>query len=260
MKVQHMHKVIPVLFLSLWLVWGCSESPLTLQVSFDEVSGLKENDSVYFGKNEIGQVTKVSYTKQGDYLVEVQIAPPFKDTATEYSKFHIARSPANQLNMAVIVEQERPGGVVLHDGTVVQGIAGSRQLTEIFDDLQKKLAAAQSELSITLQEFTKSLGAATEKIDRQLAAAIDSLAMQFKSFGDELGKVPDSQQVKQLEESVKQFVDEFQNASKDVQQRLQNEIIPQLRLELEELHQQLQKEGREEELEQIDKQAKKLYI
>lgn len=261
MRAQRMHRMIPLLYLSmLFLVWGCSESPLTLQVNFDEVSGLKQNDLVYFAKNEIGQVTKVSYTKQGDYLVEVQIAPPFKNSATQDSKFYIAPSPANALNMAVIVEQERLGGVALNNGTVVQGSTRTEQLTEIFDDLQKKLAAAQNELNTTLQEFTKSLGITSEQINRQLAATIDDLALQFKTFADELSKVPDSQQVKRLEESVKQFADEFQKAGKDVQERLQNEILPRLRMELEELHKDLKKEGREEELEQIDQQVKKLYI
>ena len=261
MRAQHMRRLIPLFYLALlFFMGGCSESPLTLQVSFDEVSGLKQNDLVYFGKNEIGQVTKVSYTKEGDYLVEVRIAPSFKNSATQDSKFYIALSPANPLNMAVIVEQEHSGGLVLHNGTVVQGSVKTDQLTEIFDDLQKKLAAAQVELNNTLQEFKKSLGVSSEKIDQQLAATIDDLAMQFETFADELGKIPDSQQVKELEQSVKQFADEFQKAGKDVQDRLQNEIIPQLRMKLEELHKQLKKEGREEELEQIDQQVEKLYI
>ncbi len=256
---QHMHRLIALFFL-LFVVWGCSESPLTLQVSYDEVSGLKQNDLVYFGNNEIGRVTMVSYTKDGDYLVEVQIAPPFKNSATQDSKFYIARSPANASDMAVIVEQEHSGGVVLHNGTVVQGSAKTDRLMEVFDDLQKKLAAAQNELNITLHEFATSLGATSEEINRQLAITVEELTLQFKTFTDELGKVPDSQQVKRLEESVKQFVDEFQKVGKDVQQRLQNEVVPQLRKELEELHEKLQKHGREEELKQIDKEVKKLYI
>ena len=256
-----MHRLIPLLCLALLLVvGGCSESPLSLQVRFAEVAGLKQNDLVYFGKNEIGQVTKVSYTKEGDYLLDVQIEPPFKNTASQDSKFYIARSPANESNMAVIIEQERSDGVALKSGTVVQGNARTAQLTQIFDDLQKKLAAAQEELNTTLQEFTKSLGVTSKEMNQQLAATLDGLALQFKSFTDELGRVPDSEQVKRLEESIKQFAEEFHQAGKDVQERLQNEVVPQLRMELDELHNRLKKEGREEELEQIDQQVKKLYI
>lgn len=260
MKHQHIHRSITLVYLSLLLLlWGCSENPLTFQVRFPAVSGLNQNDLVYFDNNKIGQVKKVFYTKQGDYLVEVEIEPAFKNTVTENSRFYIGRSPADELKMAVIVEQERPGGVVLKNGTVVQGSARAGYLAEILSGLQKKAEAAQDELNNTLQEFKKSLGTTSENLNRQLEATLDDLSVQFKSFADELGKVPDSQEVKQLEESIKQFVDEFQKAQKDVQDHLRNEIIPQFQMELERLRKQLKNEGREEELEKIDKQVKELY-
>jgi len=241
------------------LVSGCSENPLTFQVRFTAVSGLKQNALVYFDKNEIGQVKKVFYTKQGDYLIELEIAPGFKNTATENSRFYIEHSPVNALNMAVIVEQELSGGVVLGNGTVVQGSARSGYFTEILSELQKKVGAAQNELNKTLEELRKSLDTTSERLDKQLEATLEDLSVQFNSFTDELGKVPDSQEVKRLEESLKQFADEFKKAQKDVQEQLRNEIIPQFRMELERLHKQLKKEGREEELEKIDKQVKELY-
>lgn len=247
------------MFLFLFL-WGCSENPLTFQVRFPEVSGLRQDDLVYFEKNQIGQVTKVSYTNQGDYLVEMEIAPGFKNAVTEDSRFYIERFLAKELNMAVVVEQERPGGVVLKNSTVVQGSARNGYLAEILSDLQKKAGAAQIELNKTLKELKKSLDTTSEKLDRQLEATLDDLSVQFNSFADELGKVPDSQEVKQLEESFKQFADEFQKTQKDVQEHLRNEVIPQFRMELERLRKQLKKEGREEELEKIDKQVKELYM
>ena len=260
MRLQHVHRFITLVFISLFLlVCGCSENPLTFQVRFPAVSGLTQNDLVYFDKNEIGQVKKVFYTKQGDYLIELEIAPGYKNTATENSRFYIEHSPVNALNMAVIVKQELPGGVVLENGTVVLGSARSGYLAEILSDLLKKAGAAQNELNKTLKVLKRSLDTTSERLDRQLEAAIEDLLVQFNSFADELGKVPDSQEVKQLEESIKQFANEFQKAQKDVQEHLRNEIIPKFRMELERLHKQLKKEGREEELEKIDTQVKELY-
>lgn len=256
-----MHRLTPLLYLVLlFFGWGCSESPLTLQVSFPEVSGLKQDDLVFFGESEIGQVKKISYTKQGDFLVEVRIAPPFKNTATQDSKFFIAPSPADELKMAVIVEQEHSGGAVLQNGTVVQGSGRKGHWAEMLGDLQKQLTVAQNELNKTLQEFNRTLGETSQQFDRKLSATLDALALQFKTFTEEIGKVPDSREVKQLEENIKQFTDEFQKAGKDIQDRLRNDIIPRLRMELEKLHQQLKREGREEELEKIDKQVDELYI
>ena len=260
MRPQHIHRFITLVCMSLFLlVWGCSENSLTFQVRFPAISGLKQNDLVYFDKNEIGQVKKVIYTKQGDYLVEVEIASGFKNTATENSRFYIEHSPAKQLNMALIVEQERPGGVVLENGTVVQGSARNGYFAEILSDLQKKVGAAQNELNKAFEELKKSLDATSEKLDRQLEATLEDLSDQFNSFADELGKIPDSEEVKRLEESFKLFGDEFQKAQKNVQNYLRNEIIPQFRMELERLRKQLKKEGRDEELKKIDKQIKEIY-
>jgi paraquat-inducible protein B len=221
--------------------------------------GLKQNDFVYFDKNEIGQVKKVFYTKQGDYLIEVEITPGFKNTATGNSRFYIEHSPLNDLNMAVIVEQERPDGVVLENGTVVQGSLRNGYFAEILSDLQEKAGVAQNELNKTFKALKKSLDTTSEKLDMQLEATLDDLSVQFDSFADELGKVPDSQEVKRLEESFKQFADEFQKAQKDIQDHLRNEIVPQFRIELERLRKQLKKEEREEELEKIDKKVEELY-
>lgn len=260
MRPQHIHRFITLFYMSLLLlVWGCSENFLTFQVRFPAVLGLKQNDLVYFDKNEIGQVNKVIYTKQGDYLVEVEITPGFKNTATENSRFYIEHSPDKQLNMAIIVEQEHPGGIVLRKGTIVQGSVRNGYFAEILNDLQKKAGAAQNELNKTLEELKKSLDTTSKNLDSQLEAALDDLSVQFNSFANELGKIPDSQQVRRLEESFAQFANEFQKAQKDVQDYIRNEIIPEFRMELERLHKQLKKEGREEELEKIDKQVKDIY-
>jgi len=259
MRPQHMHRFTTALFISLFLlVWGCSANNLTFQVRFPEISGLKKHDLVYFGKSEIGQVAKVLYTEQGDFLVEVVIAPEFKHTATENSKFYIGLAPVKEQKMAVIVEQEHPGGVVLKNGSVVQGSARDGYFAEMLSDLQKKAGAAQKEWNKTLQELKKSLDTSAGQLDRQLGATLDELSAQFNAFADELGKVPDRQEVKRLEESLKQFADEFQKAQKGIQDQLRNEIIPQFRMELELLRKQLKKEGREEEIKELDKQVQEL--
>ncbi len=261
MRQQHIFRpiLLLILFSSLFF-WGCSENPLTFQVRFPEVSGLKKDDHVYLGGNEIGQVKRVTYTDLGDYLVEVKITPEFKNAATEDSRFYIGHVPSRESAMAVIVEQERPGGVILKNGTTVQGSARAGYLDKIFDDLKKSAGKAESELKKSLEDLKKSLGATSEKLDRRLETAIDDLSLRLDAFKDELGKIPDSQEVQQLEESFRQFAEEFQKAQKDIQDHIRTEILPRFRLQLEHLREQLKKEGREMELEKIDKQVKELEM
>jgi ABC-type transporter Mla subunit MlaD len=260
MKAQHIHRFVTFVYLCLFLaLWGCSENSLTFQVRFPEVSGLKQGDPVYFDNNEIGKVKKVSYTDQGDYLIEVNIAPGFKNAATDDSRFIIEHSPDGKPHMAVIVEQDRPGGVVLKNGSVVQGSTRKGYLEDVLGDLQKTAGEAQKQLNSALQELKKSLGANSGKLNSELQATLDDLLARFNAFADELGKVPNSEEIKQLEEVFNRFADEFQKARKEVQDHLRNEILPRLRLELERLRKQLKKEGREEELEKIDSEVKDLY-
>ncbi|WP_153305837.1 MlaD family protein [Desulfogranum mediterraneum] len=261
MRHQHIHRpIILLLFLSSLFFWGCSGNSLTFLVRFPEVSGLKQDDHVYFGKNEIGQVEKVTYTTQGDYLVAVKIVPEFKNAATEDSLFYIGHAPANESAMAVIVEQERPGGVTLKNGITVQGSARSGYLDDILNELKEKAEKAEKDLNEALGELKKSLDATSEKLDRNLETTIENLSRQLNSFTDELGKLPDSQEVDRMEESFRQFRDEFQKAQKDVQDHIRNEILPRFRAELEQLRKQFKKEGREQELEKIDKQVKDLEM
>ncbi len=254
-------RFIAIVYLSMFFfISGCSENSLTFQVRFPEVSGLKQNDPVYFGKNLIGEVTQISYTGQGDFLVDVEIFPGFKNAATEDSRFYVEHFVNSEQNMGVIVEQERPGGVVLQNGAVVQGGVRTGSLAEILSDLQKKAGAVQNELNNLLKELKESLDTTSSELDRQLEVTLDKLFFQFNSFADDLGKLPDRKEIQQLEESFQQFADEFQKVQKDVQDRLRNEIIPQFRIELERLRKKFKKEGREKELEPIDKQIEELYM
>ena len=254
-------RFIAIVYMSMCLLLsGCSESSLTFQVRFPEISGLKKNDPVYFGKNLIGGVKKITYTDQGDYLVDVEIAPGFKNAATEDSRFYIEHFVNNEQKMGVIVEQERPGGVVLQNGAVVQGGVRTGSLAEILSDLQKQAGAVQNELNNLFKELKKSLDTTSGELDRQLEVTLDKLFFQFNSFADDLAKLPDRKEIEQLEESLQQFADEFKKVQKDVQDRLRNEIIPLFRIELERLRKKFEKEGREKELEPIDKQIEELYM
>jgi len=249
---------ISMLFTAL-LCGGCLDNSLTLRVRFQDVSGLKQNDQVYFGKNNIGQVEKVTYTAQGDYLVEVKIAPEFKNAATVDSKFYIEPF-SDQSTMAVIVEQQQPGGTVLEDGLTIEGSKRAGYLDAIFDTIRQKADAAGIELNRSLEELQKSLDATSTKLDNSLGTAINDLAQHFNSLQYDLEKLPDSKEVQQLEDSINQFTEEFKKAQKDVQDHIREEILPQLRQELEYLREQLNKAGRKDELQEIDNQVKQLEM
>ena len=250
--------VLPLLFITL-LLCGCSDNSLTVLLRFQNVYGLKQNDQVYFGKNDIGLVQKVTYTPQGDYLVEVKISPEFVNAATVDSKFYIEPF-SDQSAMAVIVEQEKPGGTILNNGMTIEGSKRRGYFDTIFETFRQKADTAEIEMNKSLEELQKSLDAASTKLDSSLGAAINDLALQFNAFRDDIEQLPDSKEVQQMEKSIRQFTDEFQQAQKDVQDHIRDELLPQLHQELEHLREQLEKAGRKDELKEIDSEVKKLEM
>ena len=244
--------IIPVLL----LLWGCMQSSPTFQVRYPEVSGLKIQDPVYFQQNEIGKVLKISYTQQGDYLVELNIAADFKNAATVDSKFFIENNPKVQQGKAVVIVQEKPGGKALEGGAIVQGSVRPGLLDDVLKGLKRTAVAAQFGMQEAIQQMDKSLKETSQKLDKEMAAALADLSRRLQTFSEEVKKAPDREEVKQLETSIKQLADEFSRAQKDVRDHIRDKLIPQLHKELDQLREQLRKEGRDGEIEEIDKQVK----
>jgi hypothetical protein len=256
MKSKHLVNIIllPVVL----LLWGCFDSSLTIQVRYAEILGLKQDDPIYFKENIIGKVQKVSYTQQGDYLVELSIAADFKNSATVDSRFVIDNDPKNLQNKAITVLQERPGGRVLTKGEIIQGSVRAGFLDEVLSGIKRTTTAAQSGFLVAMQEMEKSLNLTSQKLDKEMTNALDELSRRLRTFSTEVRKVPEKQEIKQLELSIRQFAEEFAKAQHNVREQIKRELIPQLRNELDRLREQLRHEGRDREIEEIDRQMNEI--
>lgn len=256
--MNHTHIARIIILPMLLLLSGCWESSLNIQVRYADVSGLKQDDPVYFEENTIGKIEKVSYTQHGDYLVDISIAPEFKNAATVDSKFFIDNDPQDQQGKAVTILQERPGGQVLRTGAIVQGSVRSGFLDEMVSGIKRNATVIESEMRKTMQQLEKTLKSTSLKLDKELANALDQLSRQLQTFSNEANKVPDRQEVRQLEESIRQFAAEFYKAQKNVRDRIRDEVLPQLDRQLNQLREQLREKGRDGEIEAIDRQVKEM--
>ena len=259
-KCNYINLRIVAALIPLLLLWGCGNDSLEFKIRFDQIAGLKQNDPVYFENNTIGQVNGITYTAQGDYLVDVTIAPQFRNAATADSNFFIGFNPDEQGSKAVIVVLEVSGGKVLEEDSVVRGFTPPGYLEQLLNELQKTVGAAESELRLALAQLQKSMEQASQQLNFGLERALGDISTKFQSFKEELKEVPDSREVQQLEESIKQFVEEFNRAQEDVRNHLREEEIPQLRRELEQLRELLERESREDEIEEIERQMDKMIL
>lgn len=246
--------------LCLPLLTGCLDNSLTFQIRFADLNSLKQGNRVLFENNHIGEVVKVNYTEKGDYLVAVTILPDFTNAATEDSTFYIGTDPDAAPAKAVIVEQSKPGGTIIKKGAIVSGTQKTGYFDDLIRDLKAKAGTAESEFRKTLEELEKSLENQSEELNQSLTDTINQLARQFESIKDEVQNIPNREEVKELEKNIQKFVEDFNNAQKDVQDKLRNEIIPQLQQELDKLREQLKKEGREDELDKIDEEMNEVIM
>ncbi|MDH3346722.1 MAG: MlaD family protein [Desulfobulbaceae bacterium] len=254
------NRILLYLMLFGWVLfaWGCVETDLIFKVRYDQVAGLQENDPIYFQGNEIGHIRKVTYTKKGDYLVEVSVKPGFKNAATVDSKFFINEDPSSAENKYLTVEQGKPGGMVLERDAIVKGSVVPGLLQKMMSGLMSNADRAEGKLQQKLQQLKQSLQAKSRSMDADLELALDALSAQLHSFNSELQKVPDSAEVKELEKMLKGVGKDLKAAQRDVRNSVRDELIPELRRELEQIRERLRKYNRQEEMDPVEERAEEL--
>jgi len=257
MKYAYIYFFVAILSL---LLSGCLERSLSFQLRYEQILGLKQSDFVYFGQNKVGNVEKVSYTEQGDYLVKIKIQKEFKNTATRDSKFFIGYSPEDHKRRAVIVVQEKPGGTLLHKGDIILGSRKPDLLEMILSSVSQSSGITEDQMREALRQWRESLMVVSEQLDSELDRTLEDVAAQLQKFGKDIEAIPDSEEVKKLEEAVRQFGAQFNRAQEDIQDQIQNEILPQLQREVENLRRRLEKEGREQEVDEIERQVKDMTM
>ncbi len=203
------------------LLWGCVNQPLDLSIRYRKILGLEKGDRVLFQENHIGDVTGVTYTKDGDYRVSVSIGADFKNAATEHSAFHLVNDPVKDNGKAVEIILARQGGTPLENGTVVAGTAAGSDLMEL---LKKRL-------------------------DR----GMEDFRTGFNRFVEEMKALPESEQFKELEKEVDRLEEELQRSGEAAREKLKHEVLPQLRENVEKLREWLKSMDRQQDLKQLEK-------
>ncbi len=222
-------KKIYLLFISVVLLFfACEEKALHLKVRFDQIAGLQADNRVIFESNHIGRVSRVFYSQEAVYQVDLQIKEDFANAVTENARFYIIDDPLASDKKAIEMIQIRKGGSPLADGTFVDG---STQSLALYQKM--------------LENFDKQAG---------------KLAGQFQQFLEDLGRLPESEAVKQLQKDLAEIAREMEKAGKATREKIQNEIVPMLKKELEQLKKRLEKYGREKELEPLEEQLDKLTL
>ncbi|MGD8880913.1 MAG: hypothetical protein PVI82_03415 [Desulfobacterales bacterium] len=221
-----MKKIHIIFILTVFFLLACEETGLNLKIRFDQIQGLQSDNRVIFESNHVGRVTRVFYAKEGHYLVDLIIEEDFANAATEDSRFYIIDDPQAAEKKAVEILQIRKGGTPLADGSMVEGAT--------------RPAAVDQKM---LENFDKQTGKLGEKLQQ---------------FFENLKKLPESDEVKQLQKDLEELGREMEKAGKAVRDKMQTEVMPLIKEELERLKKRLENFGREKEVEPLEEQLEKL--
>ena len=200
---------------------GCFNSALDFQIRFDDVHGLKKGDPVYFEETVIGIVAAVDYTDSGDFLVRVAIQNEFAHAATVASKFYIDGDPEKRSQKLLRVVQLEKGGNRIEEDEIVDG---HTKYAVLYDQFANQLGQNITLFESGINEFLKAL----------------------KGFSSD-------EQIKELEKQLDDIIADLGHMSREMKDKLENEILPLLREKIEELRKSLEGTGQGKDLESIDR-------
>lgn len=206
---SHIFYSIVTVLAGVFLFAGCTGYGFT--ISFDQVNGLKETDPVMFEETRVGQVKKITYTKDAVFLVSVEIADQFSDCATEDSRFFIGQGPDETAGKAVIIEQTRTGGTKIPADAVVDGspaspaAAAAASMDEMWQALGKKMADMMAQIE-TIPE--------TEEY-QAMKDAMAELEQKLKDSGQKMSDTLKNDVLPLLEEKIKALSDSLRQQGQE---------------------------------------------
>lgn len=209
----------------LWaaLVMSCGPGDLEFSVRFREVEGISKGAAVLFEGRSIGRVVGVA-REDGSCLLAVDRVAAGQ--VTEHSRFLIVDQPGQPKVRAVEMVVTSPGGRPLERGALVEGSSG--------------MAA---------------LGA---RMQQRLAVAAEALRRQLDSLAADIDSWAAGEEVRQMERELDRLLQEIERLGEEMQATVRDDILPRLRDEVAKLRRALERKGRGEDMEGIERRMRRI--
>ncbi len=202
---------------------ACASSH-SFSIQFSQVNGLKADAPVIYNDRTIGKVNDVTYTRNADFLVQVELEPDVAHLATRNARFSIVDSPGQAGEKAILVEQPEPGGSPIESGAVVKGYEGKGD-TPFEQDMESLATAVENTVAAFIATF--------QNIQK---------SEEYQSFKDKLAE---------LETQLK-------NSSKEMEQTIKKDLLPKLEEKLQDIIKSLEEQGQKDEARELEKEFGKL--
>ena len=165
-------------------------------------------------------MTDVEYADTGNYLVRVAVEDQFASLPKDSSTFYIDSSPETEEQKAIRITQIKDGGNIIEKDAIVEG--------------QSKYVAIYGQIA---NKFRKNILVMESEINE---------------FFKRLQNLTEDEQIKQLERQLDKILGEIKNLSVQMKHKLETEILPRIKEQIEELRRRLEEIGKEEKLKYVD--------
>jgi len=124
--------------------------------------------------------------------------------------------------------------------------------------LQQAESEAAKQLNQALASLQGSLSAGSQRLNVQLESSLTEIENYFRDLDQSLNSPRNKEEFRQLQQSLDAFIAEFNRAGQDLQNKLREEVLPQLRQQLEALKKRLEKEHKTEEAQQVNGELERI--
>jgi hypothetical protein len=208
------------------MLTGCVETTHNFMIRFNDIEGLRKDDQVFFDQTPIGVVADVEYTDTGNYLVKVALEDQFSSLPKDSSTFYIDSNPENENQKAIRIIQIEDEGNKIGKNAIVEG---QTKYAAIYGQIANKFRKNVSVMESGINDFFKGLQNLTE-----------------------------DEQIEQLERQLDKILAEIENLSVQMKHKLETEILPRIREQIEELRRRLEEIGKEEKLKYVDRKIERI--
>lgn len=212
--------------LTVSLLTGCFEQDLEFNIRYQEVNGLTEGAALIHGDEVVGSVDEINYTRQGDFEVQVTIAEPHTNLATDTVLFVVTEDPNAENDRVIKLITDDNRGEPLKNG---QTIEGSTALSGIAQEFQ-------NQISSTLFSFA-------EGLDRSLAK------LKEQNVDEHLSG---------LQNELDELINEAKTLSDSANEKLEHDIVPKIRQHIEQLKEELNNLGKDQSIDEIEQKINDL--
>jgi ElaB/YqjD/DUF883 family membrane-anchored ribosome-binding protein len=212
--------------LMLLIFSGCSNHDLSFVIRYDEINGLMDGADVVFGDQLIGQVNEIGRAPNGEFDVHVSIDREKMPVITQSAHFAIMEHPNEDKGHVINLMAQNPSDPPIADDDIIQGTTELEGFAQTLKDM-----------------FSREWNNLSSKVE-QLISGID---------GSDIEK-----ELAPIESEIDKLIKDIGTLSKDSKDKLQHDVLPEIKSQIDKLRKQLEQFGSEQSVDPLEEKLKRI--